>query len=231
MKTKFDFTQGEWVAALLLLAIILCSYLFYFLYDTERPPLLDAKEYMAEFEAFNVRQEQLRDSIERARDASSAFYRNHYRQYDDTLPGKGKRPKKPLYDIVRIDLNRCDSTDILVVPMFGSKRAARLVEYRDKLGGFYSLSQLQEVYVLQGIPEDLLQKYFVIYPEAVRKLNVNTATYKEMSQHPYFDAYLTKTIIAYREKSGGIHSFEELQRVTHAYPELMDKLRHYVVFE
>ena len=59
-------------------------------------------------------------------------------------------------------------------------------------------------YVLQGIPMDLLEKYFVLHANEVRKININTATYAEMVRHPYFDAYLTKTILNYRSKNGDI---------------------------
>lgn len=224
MKTKFNFTSGEWVASLFLAGFILFSYLFYFLYDGKKKPSTDMVQYASVFEAFNLRQEQIRDSLALARRAS---YSNRSSS-GDTTPRKAA--KQPMYEIVKIDLNRCDSTDITVVPMFGSKRAARLIEYRDKLGGFHSLLQLREVYVLQDIPMDLLEKYFVVNSADVRKININTATYKEMVNHPYFDAYLTKTILNYRAKNGDITSFNELQRITHAYPELMEKLRWYVVF-
>jgi len=224
MKTKFNFTNGEWAASLVLAGFILFSYLFYFLCDGEKNPAPDVTQYAAVFEEFNLRQNHIRDSLAKVRQAS---YVNRYLS-DDTVPRK--KTKQPMYEIVKIDLNRCDSTDITVVPMFGSKRAARLVEYRDKLGGFHSLAQLQEVFVLQDIPMDLLEKYFVVHPSDVRKININKATYKEMIAHPYFDAYLTKTILNYRSRNGDITSFEELQRITHAYPELMEKLRWYVVF-
>lgn len=224
MKTKFNFTGGEWIASLVLAGVILFSYLFYFLFDGEKPPATDMTQYAAVFEAFNMRQDQIRDSLAMARRSS---YSGRLMP-GDTTPRKVS--KQPMYEIVKIDLNRCDSTDITVVPLFGSRRAARLVEYRDKLGGFHSLAQLHEVFVLQDIPMDLLQKYFVVHPADVRKININKATYKEMVSHPYFDAYLTKTILNYRAKNGDIASFEELQRITHAYPELMEKLRWYVVF-
>ena len=224
MKTKFNFTNGEWAASLVLAGFILFSYLFYFLCDGEKDPATDVTQYAAVFEEFNLRQNHIRDSLAKVRQAS---YVNRYLS-DDTVPRK--KTKQPMYEIVKIDLNRCDSTDITVVPMFGSKRAARLVEYRDKLGGFHSLAQLQEVFVLQDIPMDLLEKYFVVHPGDVRKININKATYKEMIAHPYFDAYLTKTILNYRSRNGDITSFEELQRITHAFPELMEKLRWYVVF-
>lgn len=224
MKTKFNFTGGEWIASLILAGFILFCYLFYFLYDGRTKPSTDMAQYAAVFEAFNQRQDRIRDSLAMVRRNS---YPNHLGM-GDTVPRKAA--KQPMYEIVKIDLNRCDSTDITVVPMFGSKRAARLVEYRDKLGGFHSLSQLREVFVLQDIPMDLLEKYFIVHPADIRKININTATYKEMVNHPYFDAYLTKTILNYRSRNGDITSFEELQQITHAYPELMEKLRWYVVF-
>ncbi len=229
MKTKFDFTSGEWVASVVLLAFILFCYLFYYLYDGNQSPDMDVTAYASVFEEFNKRQTALQDSVARTRQYAASSSRPQY-AYGDTLPKNGKRVRQPMYEIVRIDLNRCDSTDITVVPMFGARRAARLVEYRDRLGGLYSLSQLQEVYVLRDIPMNLLEKYFVVHPKDVRRINVNTATYTEMVTHPYFDAYLTKTILNYRSKNGDIKSLEELQGITRAYPELMEKLRHYVAF-
>ena len=228
MKWNMNFTRGEWVAALALLALMLAGYLFYALYDRPRP-VAEMGRYAAVFEEFNRQQALLRDSVEAARAQRGHDYSRPW-SVRDTNPKNGRSVKKPMYDIVRLDLNRCDTGDIVVVPLFGSKRAARLVEYRDKLGGFYSLAQVREVYVLQDMDVSHMEKYFYVNSGDVRKININTATYKEMVSHPYFDAYLTKTILHYREQHGAIHSLEELQQVTHAYPELMEKLRHYVVF-
>ncbi len=228
MKWNMNFTRGEWVAALALLALMLAGYLFYALYDRPRPAK-DMSAYVAQFEEFNRCQALLRDSVEAARAQSRHDYSRPW-STRDTNPKNGRSVKKPMYDIVKLDLNRCDTSDIVVVPLFGSKRAARLVEYRERLGGFYSLAQVREVYVLQDMDVSHMEKYFYVNSGDVRKININTATYKEMVSHPYFDAYLTKTILHYREQHGAIHSLEELQQVTHAYPELMEKLRHYVVF-
>lgn len=228
MKWNVNFTRGEWVAALALLALMLAGYLFSALYD--RPhPVADMRQYAAVFEDFNRQQALIRDSLEAARARRGHGYSRPW-SIRDTNPKNGRSVKKPMYDIVKLDLNRCDTGDIVVVPLFGSKRAARLVEYRERLGGFYSLAQVREVFVLQDMDISHMEKYFYVNAGDVRKINVNTATYKEMVSHPYFDAYLTKTILHYREQHGAIHSLEELQQVTHAYPELMEKLRHYVVF-
>lgn len=234
MKNELNFTKGEWIAAVVLLLIIICSYLFYYLYDNHKKSSYDAQKYQAIFVAFEERQQHLQDSLEAAYKSKNYRTSYHYDKYTggvifDTFP-PSKIPKKQMYEIVKLDLNHCDTDDIVNVPQFGSKRAAKLVDYRQKLGGFYSFSQIQEIYILQSVSMDLLEKYFYLNPNDVQKININTATYKEMIVHPYFDAYLSKTIVNYRTKHGNIHSFEELQRITHAYPELMDKLRHYVTF-
>lgn len=135
-----------------------------------------------------------------------------------------------MYDIVKLDLNSCDTNDLISVPQFGSKRAAKLVEYREKLGGFHSYAQLQEVYVMQNIDTNKLKNYLYINKQKIKKLNINTATYKELVSHPYIDAYLTKLILNHRERKGPIRDLHELQQITHAYPELIEKLRPYLSF-
>ena len=228
MKNNINFTRGEWVAALALLAFTMAGYLFYYLYEGHRLPQKELGVYAARFETFNQQQALLNDSL--AVTKAARWHQNRSAPPDSTHK-RTVDVRKPLYDIVKIDINHCDTDDIVVVPLFGSKRAARLVEYRDRLGGFYSLEQMREVYVLQDIDMEHVAKYFTLRPGDVRKININTASYKELVSHPYFDAYLTKTILNYREKHGKIESFEQLQQITHAYPELMEKLRHYIVFE
>ncbi len=227
MKKNIHFSRGEWIASLSMLAIVLGSYLFYYLYDTKLSDSADYSSYIALVDDFLTEQARLSDSAALVRQA-----RYSYVPYmrSDTGTRNSKRTKDPMYAIVKLDLNHCDSMDIVVVPQFGQKRAARLVEYRERLGGFYDLSQVREVYVLQDIDLELMEKYFYIRPDDVRKININTATYKELVSHPYLDTYLTKLIVNHRERNGPITSFEQLQSITHAYPELMEKLRHYVAF-
>lgn len=227
MKTKLHFTRGEWAAALFLLTIMIASNIYYFCHQNSQKPSCDAHLYEVQFQQFAQRQQQLADSLEAVRQQSFAN-RPHVRS--DTLPPFKQQERKQMYDIVKVDLNSCDTNDLLTIPQFGSKRAAKLVEYRDKLGGLHSFSQLQEVYVMQNIDTAKLKTYLYINKQKIKKLNINTATYQELVAHPYIDAYLTKLIVRHREKNGPIRDLDELQRITHAYPELIEKLRPYLVF-
>lgn len=204
-------------------------YLFYYLYDNHKKISFDLKAQDARFVAFIEQQQYTRDSIAAAHRncmyARRADSRNDRRR-DTFFP----KPKKMLYEIVKLDINHCDTDHIVNIPQFGSRRAAKLVQYRQQLGGFYSLSQVHEIYILQDIDLTLMSKYFFVNQSDVQKININKAEYGELIRHPYFDAYLTKTILNYRKRNGPIVSFDELQHITHAYPELMEKLKHYVTF-
>ena len=227
MKTKFHFTRGEWAAAFFLLSVMTAGNIFYFAGGFNPKPLADIRQFESRFRDFADEQRRLGDSLEALRKAQVGC-RPAIRS--DTLPPFRGQGRKPMYDIARLDLNSCDTDALVTVPQFGSKRAAKLVEYRDKLGGFHSFSQLLEIYVMQNVDTAKLKTYLYINGQNIRKLNVNTATYRELVSHPYFDAYLVKLILRHREKSGPIRDLEELQRITHAYPELVEKLRPYLEF-
>jgi DNA uptake protein ComE-like DNA-binding protein len=234
----FNFTRGEWIAAILLFLLMSIQLMFSVLYEARPAKPEDYTEFKELVTQFEARLQFVEDSIENARKEK---YANNYQQnrksyygYDTSRYKKNttfeKQEKKPQYTIVKLELNRCDTSEIVVVPQFGSKRAQKLVEYREKLGGFYAFEQVKEVFILQNIEVEFLKKYFTLDISLIRKININTATYKELVTHPYLDSYLTKTIINYRDKVGKFTSMEEIQQATNAYQELVEKLRHYIDF-
>ena len=239
MKKFFNIPRGEFIATAVLLTLIIAVYSLYFLYDTKAAGPTDLKQFRSEVERFYAYQRAADDSAKAARQQQKYWDKagggRRWGGSGDTIRGRsdssGFQPYRPQYEIVKIDLNRCDTTDIMRVPTFGSKRAQKLVEYRERLGGFHSFIQLREIYVLQNVDIELCEKYFTLSPTGIRKIHINTASYKELITHPYMDAYLTKTILSYREKNGPLHSMEEFQQVTHAYQDLVEKLRPYLEFD
>lgn len=243
MKSFFRFTAGEWAASALMGILIIAGILFYFLYENSAVAHTDYTEYQEMFAQFEQEQQRLADSAEAARQAryrnrnaynSKQKHKNDYYNSeatkafsDDSLK---KQPQKPQYAIVKVELNRADTSDIMRIPQFGSKRAQKIVEYRDKLGGFYDLAQLKEIYILQNINTEYVAKYFTADRQLIRKININQCDYKTLIAHPYFDSYLTKTILNYRQKNGPIRDMAHLREITHIYAELEEKLVWYVEF-
>ena len=220
MKFDWQFSKMEWMGIVSLTVFILFAFGFYYLYEVRGAVGGDYAVFAEEMRLFQAEQQRLADSaahsLDTPRTRAPTWKKNGLQQY---------------YEIVKMDLNGCDTTDIMTVPRFGSKRARRLVEYRERLGGFYSFDQVHEVFVLQDMDIAHLEKYFYLDKKKVRKIKINSADYKTLSSHPYFDAYLTKMVMAYREKHGRVSSMEELQECTHAYQELIDKLAPYIEFD
>ena len=90
---------------------------------------------------------------------------------------------------------------------------------------------MHEIYILQNVDLKYCEKYFYVNQQEIKKIHVNSASYKEMVSHPYFDAYLVKTILQYRSQNGKIKDLQEFRQVTHAYAELMQKLSPYLAFD
>lgn len=105
----------------------------------------------------------------------------------DRYPGPPPDTKRPeaylpkLKPGATIDLNTADTTLLKRVPGIGSSFARRIVKYRDLLGGYYVVEQLQEVYGMDRERYDAIYPYFTV-GTAVRPL---TITIDSISYHPY----------------------------------------------
>lgn len=114
----------------------------------------------------------------------------------DRYPGPPPETKRPeaylpkLKPGATIDLNTADTTLLKRVPGIGSSFARRIVKYRDLLGGYYVVEQLQEVYGMDRERYDAIYPYFTV-GTAVRPL---TLTIDSISYHPYLSWRHKRTI-------------------------------------
>ncbi|HEY0749634.1 MAG TPA: helix-hairpin-helix domain-containing protein, partial [Chitinophagaceae bacterium] len=117
--------------------------------------------------------------------------------------------KKPLL----VDINEADTTAFIALPGIGSKLAARIVNFRDKLGGFHSINQVGETY---GVPDSTFQyirTMLVVSNTRVKKININTVTKDELKLHPYIRWNLANAIIEYRLQHGKYSDLNQLKQI------------------
>jgi hypothetical protein len=110
-----------------------------------------------------------------------------------------------------IDLNRADSTDLLPLPGIGPVFSSRIVKYRNLLGGFVSHEQLREVYGLPGETVGMLEERTVIDTSYIRKINLDSVSFRDLLRHPYFHVELVREIMSFRKLMGSIGSLEVLK--------------------
>ncbi len=112
-----------------------------------------------------------------------------------------------------INLNEADTSELIVLPGIGSKLSARIVAFREKLGGFYAVEQVGETY---GVPDSTFQKIkgrLQVDGNSIRKINVNSATKDDLKAHPYIRWNLANAIVEYRNQHGAFSSLEELKNI------------------
>lgn len=127
-----------------------------------------------------------------------------------------------------IEINMADTSDFISLPGIGSKLAWRIVNFRDKLGGFYNINQIAETY---GLPDSTFQKiksYLKLTDPNVKKININTASVDELKTHPYIRYQLARPIVAYREQHGLFSKPEDLKKIMIVTDEVFLKIAPYL---
>jgi competence ComEA-like helix-hairpin-helix protein len=151
-----------------------------------------------------------------------ASVQNNYPQTNFEKP-----TTKPEKKALVVNINAADTSAFVALPGIGSKLAARIVNFRDKLGGFYSVDQVGETY---GLPDSTFQKIKASLQlgGSVKKLNVNIATKDELKVHPYLKWNLANAIVEYRNQHGAFKSLDELKNIMVVDERTFEKIVHYL---
>jgi DNA uptake protein ComE-like DNA-binding protein len=152
---------------------------------------------------------------------------DHQERPPTTYPKPERRPAAQ-----KMDLNLADTAQLNTLRGIGPVLAARIVKFRDGLGGFHHLDQLAEVY---GLPPETvaeLQKtVFVAEGFVPKTVNVNTADLNLLKGHPYLGYKVAQAVVNYRAQHGPYTSADDLLKAS----PLLDaaklaKLRPYLAF-
>jgi competence protein ComEA len=130
------------------------------------------------------------------------------------------------------DLNVADTAVLDGVYGIGPALARRIVEYRDRLGGFVYESQLYEVWGLDSAVVERTMDQAVIADDFVPKsIKINTATEAELASHPYIKPKTARLIVAYRFQHGNFSSIEDLGKTILIDAKTYDRIKPYLTLE
>ena len=127
------------------------------------------------------------------------------------------------------DINSATANELKIINGIGEKFSQRIVKYRTKLGGFLVNEQLYEVWYLdKDVADKVLKRFRIIQPPNIHKINVNTASFKEVLSIVYIDYELTKKIFDYRDEVAELQSLEELKKIDGFPLEKFDRIALYL---
>jgi len=104
-------------------------------------------------------------------------------------------------EVYSFEINSADTAMFQLLRGVGPVLSRRIVAYRKKLGGYYSIDQLSEVYGLSGDVLEFNRKNLSVDDELLRPIDISSASLKQMKNHPYVDFYMAKEIYEARRSN------------------------------
>lgn len=177
-----------------------------------------SEEEFAQLEPFIVLPE-----VARGRSGKSSSSQSGVSTGSTTAPAEKKA-------IPIVDLNTVDSTTLVELPQIGPYTAVRIIEFREKLGGFVDKEQLRDVKGMDDARFAAIQPYINLGAVEIRKVDVNRADFKTLVHHPYLSYEQVKRIVNQREKRGMIKNWAQLEELIKEEGEVNPLLEQYVKY-
>ena len=129
-----------------------------------------------------------------------------------------------------VDLNTADSLALVELPQIGPYTAVRIIEFRDKLGGYVDKEQLRDVKGMDSTRFATIEPYIIIGDAEPVKIDVNRDDFKTLVHHPYLNYEQVKRIVNQREKRGMIKNWAQLEALLKPEGEKHPLLEYYVKY-
>lgn len=150
-------------------------------------------------------------------------FKNDYNQ-------KSVQKKKKWKRVVR-DINLSDSAELTEVYGIGSYFAGKIVEHREKLGGYLSKNQLLEIWNFSDSMLLKLDSSLIVSKVELRKININKASAEELKKHPYIDWNIANSIVNIREQHGTYQKLEDVKKSVLINDSIFLKIKTYLTVE
>jgi DNA uptake protein ComE-like DNA-binding protein len=141
---------------------------------------------------------------------------------------ENKAYNRPANKINTVDINSADTAAFIALPGIGSKLANRIVNFRDKLGGFYKVDQVSETFALPDSTFQKIKPYLVLSGVTVKKININRASAGEMKVHPYIRYNLAAAIVQYRSQHGDFKEVSDIKKIMMVTDDIYNKAAPYL---
>lgn len=116
--------------------------------------------------------------------------------------------------VVLLDINQASQEDLIKLYGIGEALSLRILRQKEIYGCFVSMEQMNDIWGLS--PEVLLQlntHFKVLIPPNFKRIKINDASLKELSQFPYFKYAMAKQIVTARSMNGNFDNIEDLAKI------------------
>lgn len=231
LKLYFGFSRRESRGFLLVLPSLLLLYSLPYIYNRINDAF-QGERYERYFTEANLIAAQLADQafpVQKTTSETQDSVGTGQKRAD--TKGKGTSLQKPRQPSLNaLAFHETDSIVLQMVSGVGPVISARIITFRERLGGFHSPNQLLEVY---GMTEELAEKIYALFPfqpNIKKKLALNDLSAKELADHPYIRANEAKVIIAFRNQHGSYQTAQDLLKIKVFNEDWLSRLEPYLSF-
>lgn len=147
------------------------------------------------------------------------------------IPEKEKEKTVPEIASAPICINSADPKQLLTISGIGPFFSKAIVEYREKLGGFVATEQLMEIFKLDQEKYQAISQYITIDKQVSKRINLNTADYETLRNHPYIEHSIAKGLINYRKQHGDFTNISDIRQSYLINEVLYQKIAPYLTVE
>ena len=117
-------------------------------------------------------------------------------------------------EITTVDINKATLKDFTAIEGVDEYISERIIKYRSKLQGFSFKEQLFEVWGLDELMANkILSTFSIKNKPIIKKVNINTASFKEVLSNPYIDYELCVQIFDYKDEVAELQSISEIKKI------------------
>lgn len=132
-----------------------------------------------------------------------------------------------------VELNTADTTLLKQLRGIGSGYAKMIVNYRTKLGGFYSKEQLLEVYRFPAETYAKIEHQLWVDTTYIQKIPINQFTIDQLKRHPYIRYFQAKSLYDNRlnKPEQRYNALDDLVEDRDVTPQFIAKIAPYLSFK
>jgi competence protein ComEA len=126
--------------------------------------------------------------------------------------------------VIPIDINTAKIEEWKSLPGIGDVLSARIIKFRESIGGFSSIGQVAKTYGLRDSTFQLILPYLKLAAPVVNKININTAHENELLECAGITKDIAQAIVIYRKQKGKFQSVEDLKKIVFITEDMFQKM-------
>ena len=154
--------------------------------------------------------------------------------FSDSASRKSQPKTNPFFVkkvLKKVELNSCDSAALDSVFYMSSYLAGRIINYRNRLGGFFELTQIQLIYGIDSTVYAKIANHLSLDSLNIKRIDINKVSFERLAQHPYIGYKLAKVLVNYRTQHGPFKSKSDLKKIILINEEIFRKIERYILIQ